>query len=477
MGFAVKKEEVSEPNHSQLNLAKRRLGRSELMVSPICFGSLRLTPENGIYKETLFKALSSGVHFIDTSGVYGNGASEMVIGEALREYFSLYPEQEGQVVLCTKMGLVQGATLQEMEMRHRQGQSVPGSYRLNERTSYCLTPEFIESQLTLSTRRLQSNKVNLVLLQNPEHLLKVLKSKDNFKAYLKRAFEHLEVEVAKGRIDHYGVSSSAFLKKEIASEFLDIDEMVQLAESISKNHHFSVVQVPFNLFETAPLFQQNQNKKTFFHAAKLHDLGILTNRPLTSHHRDKVHHFITFPGKDEVSVKGRMHKTLMEVIELEKELFEKLPHHKELKWGHLLRSNLNQISDWWKWNMYLQKQIMPSMQKSIEKLPHSPEWNHWKVNYVNHLHTLFGLVTDSLQAIANLRTNQICHYLNQECKVLEDETKLSNKVTRLYLSLPEIHSIVMGLSHPQHVQDLLELGEIPSEETTREILRMVKMQF
>ncbi len=477
MGLAAKNDDVVVPLRSHINLEKRRLGRSELMVSPICFGSLRLTPENGIYKETLFQALSSGVHFIDTSGAYGNGASEIVIGEALREYLALYPKQTEEIVLCTKRGLVQGATLQEMQMQHQRGAQIPGSYKISDRLRYCLTPEYIESQLTLSLRRLQSEKVNLVLIQNPEHLLKILKSKDNFMSYLRRAFEHLEVEVAKGRIGHYGISSSGFLKKEISKDFLDLEEIIALAESISPNHHFSVTQVPFNLFETTPLFQQNQNKKTFFHAAKLHDMGVLTCRPLTSHHRDKVHHFITFPGKDEVSVKGRMHKVLMEVIELEKELFEKLPEHNELKWGHLLRSNLNKISDWWKWNVYLQKQIMPSMQSSIEKLPHSPEWNHWKVNYVNRLHTLFGLVTDSLQGIANLRTNQICLYLNEECKVLEDENKLSNKVTRLYLSLPEIHSIVMGLSHPQHVADLLELGEVPDEETTREILDKVKMHF
>ena len=477
MAIAAQKNEVLHPFSGSLNLEKRRLGRTELMVSPICFGSLRLTPENGIYKETLYQALHSGIHFIDTSGAYGNGASEIVIGEALKEFLALNPDKREEITLCTKMGIVQGATLQEMQMRSQAGHNIPGSYKLSERTSYCLTPEFIESQLSLSIRRLQTEKVNLVLLQNPEYLLKILQSKDNFIAYLKRAFEHLEVEVSKGRISHYGISSSAFLKKEIAQNFLNINELVALAESISKKHHFSVIQVPFNLFETTPLFQQNQNKKTFFEAAKNHDLGVLTCRPLTSHHRDKVHHFITFPGNDEVSIKGRMHKVLMEVIELEKELFKKMPDHKELKWGHLLRTNLNKISDWWKWNVYLQKQILPSMQVSIERLPQSPEWNHWKVNYVNRLHTLFGLITESLQGIANLRTNQICHYLNKECKSLEDETKLSNKVTRLYLSLPEIHSIVMGLSHPQHIEDLMELGNIPKPETTRTILKKVKMRF
>ena len=475
MGLALKKDE--EFDHSKINLVKRRLGRTELMVSPICFGSLRLTPQNGIYKETLFKALESGIHFIDTSGTYGNGASEIVIGEGIREYVNEFPQAKSEIVLCTKMGLVQGATLQEMNKRASMGNKAPGLYKITDRASYCLTPEYIEAQLTMSLRRLQVNKVNIVLIQNPEYLLKVLGSKDNFFKYLRRAFEHLEVEVAKGRIDHYGISSSAFLKKEIAQDFLDVKEVFALAESISKKHHFSVTQVPFNLFETTPLFLKNQNDQTFFEAAKELDLGLLTCRPLTSHHRDKVHHFITFPGKDEVSVKGKLHKTLMDVIEMEKTLFSKLPQHKELKWGHLLRTNLHKISDWWKWNLYLQKQILPTLQTCIDKLPPNPEWNHWKINYVNSAHTLFGLITDSLQGIANLRTNQICHYLNEHGEGLKGETKLSNKVTRLYLSVPEISSIVMGLSNPQHVEDLLEMGEIPSNETTLKIFKSIKMRF
>lgn len=477
MGITEKSTEDIVQSQQLLQLEKRRLGRSNLMVSPICFGSLRLTPQNGIYKETLYKALQSGIHFIDTSGSYGNGASEILIGEVLQEFRAENPTDAKSIILCTKLGPVQGASLQDMERQSLKESDSFGIFKVNDRLSYCLTPEYIETQLTLSLRRLQVEKVNIVLIQNPENLLRTLPSKEAFSRYLRRAFEHLEVEVAKGRIDHYGISSSAFLKKEISQDFLSVDEIMKVAESISKKHHFSVVQIPFNLFETDPLFHQNQNKRTFFETTKAYDLGILTCRPLTSHHREKVHHFITFPDKDEVSIKGRLHQTLMEVIELEKDLFKKLPEHKELKWGHLLRSNLNTISDWWKWNLYLQKQILPSMQSCIEKLPHSHEWNHWKISYVNRLHTLFALITDSLQEIANLRTNQICHYLNKECSILEGESKLSNKVTRIYLALPEINSIVMGLSHPEHVDDLLAIGQVPNETLGRQILKKVKMHF
>lgn len=458
-------------------LQKRTLGRTGLLVSPVCFGSLRLTPENGIYKETLYQALQQGIHFIDTSGSYGNGASELLIGETLREYLQDHPQHTKDIVLCTKLGLVQGATLQELNRSNKQSKTHNGVYKLSDRLSYSLNPEHMENQITLSLRRLQVNKVNLVLLQSPEHLIKFFKKKEAFFQYLKRAFEHLEVEVAKGRIDHYGISSSAFIQKEISPQFLNVDEVVKLAQSISPRHHFSVVQVPFNLFETDPLFYENQNKRSFFMAASVHNLGVLTYRPLTAHHRNKVHHFITFPGKDEVSVKGRLHKTILDVVEMEKELHAKRSFHPDLNWGHTLRDHLSDISDWWQWNQYLQKEVFPSVNRGIESLPQSLDWNHWKISYINNIHTLFSLITDSLQGIANLRTNQICHYLNQECEVLSGDSKLSNKVTRLYLSLPEITSVVMGLSDPQHVTDLIELGSIPDPKTTYNILRKIKMHF
>ena len=92
MGLVATKEDLVFDQ--QLNLKRKRLGRSELMVPPLCFGSLRLTPENGIYKETLWKALCGGLHFIETSSVYGNGASEIIIGETLSEYFSLHPDEK-----------------------------------------------------------------------------------------------------------------------------------------------------------------------------------------------------------------------------------------------------------------------------------------------------------------------------------------------------------------------------------------------
>ncbi len=64
----------------------RRLGDSSLSVSEIALGSW-LTYSGGVDAQTaracVHKALSLGINFIDTANVYGRGAAETFLGEAL----------------------------------------------------------------------------------------------------------------------------------------------------------------------------------------------------------------------------------------------------------------------------------------------------------------------------------------------------------------------------------------------------------
>ncbi len=64
----------------------RKLGGSSLLVSEIALGSW-LTYSGGVDKATsracVRKALDLGINFIDTANIYGRGASESLLGEAL----------------------------------------------------------------------------------------------------------------------------------------------------------------------------------------------------------------------------------------------------------------------------------------------------------------------------------------------------------------------------------------------------------
>jgi aryl-alcohol dehydrogenase-like predicted oxidoreductase len=84
-----------------------RLGRSELMVSPIAFGTWQLGGEWGEFDEqravrAIWHARGLGINFFDTAQAYGFGASERLLAEALGDELR---ERREDVVIATKGGL------------------------------------------------------------------------------------------------------------------------------------------------------------------------------------------------------------------------------------------------------------------------------------------------------------------------------------------------------------------------------------
>jgi aryl-alcohol dehydrogenase-like predicted oxidoreductase len=66
----------------------RYLGRSALKVSPLSLGTMmfgQLTPDDEAFR-IIDKAREQGINFIDTADVYGNGASETVVGKGIKAH-------------------------------------------------------------------------------------------------------------------------------------------------------------------------------------------------------------------------------------------------------------------------------------------------------------------------------------------------------------------------------------------------------
>jgi aryl-alcohol dehydrogenase-like predicted oxidoreductase len=66
-----------------------RLGRSELQVSPIAFGTWQLGGDWGATDEeaavaAIRRAAAGGINFFDTAQAYGFGASESLLARALK---------------------------------------------------------------------------------------------------------------------------------------------------------------------------------------------------------------------------------------------------------------------------------------------------------------------------------------------------------------------------------------------------------
>ena len=129
-------------------LETTKLGRTDLTVSNVCFGTGGLTngpdadtPERVARAHDTVRAIfDSPVNFIDTSRIYGRGRSEQRIGDVIHERGGLPPGY----VLATKLDL-------DFETRRFDGAAARRSFTATTRTTRKWAP--IQSGTTTSTTR------------------------------------------------------------------------------------------------------------------------------------------------------------------------------------------------------------------------------------------------------------------------------------------------------------------------------------
>ncbi len=202
----------------------RPLGRTGWMVSEVSFGAWAIGGAWGQVSEkdalaALHQAVDSGVNFIDTADVYGDGRSERLIA-------ALKKERKEQIVVVTKAG------------RRLPRQTIEGYSREN------LT-DWIEDSL----RNLATDTLDLLQLHCPPTGL-----------YDRpEVFAILDDFVRAGKIRYYGVSV----------------EKVEEALRAIEHPNVQTVQIIFNCFRQRPA-------EFFFACAKQRQVGLLARVPLAS---------------------------------------------------------------------------------------------------------------------------------------------------------------------------------------------------
>jgi aryl-alcohol dehydrogenase-like predicted oxidoreductase len=202
----------------------RPLGRTGWKVSEVSFGAWAIGGAWGQVSDqealgALHKAIDSGVNFLDTADVYGDGRSERLIAQ-------LKKARKDDIVVATKAG------------RRLPKQTVEGYSREN------LTG-WIEDSL----RNLAADSLDLVQLHCPPTEI----------YYRPEIFGILDDLVKAGKVRYYGVSVEKVEEALKAIEFPNVQ----------------TVQIIFNIFRTRPA-------ELFFSQAKLKQVGILARVPLAS---------------------------------------------------------------------------------------------------------------------------------------------------------------------------------------------------
>ena len=203
----------------------RRLGRTDMTVSAISFGAWAIGGTWGSVDDAdslraLHAAVESGMNFIDTADVYGDGRSERLVAR-------LRKERPGQTIwVATKAG-------------RRLPKQTPEGYRRENLTAW----------VDRSLRNLEMDALDLLQLHCPHPAV-----------YDRpEVFGILDDLVREGKLRYYGVSVET------------VDEALQAL----RYPNVQTVQIIFNMFRFKPA-------ETFFPQAKARGVGILARVPLAS---------------------------------------------------------------------------------------------------------------------------------------------------------------------------------------------------
>jgi len=459
------------------------LGKTGYTVSICGFGSYRIDMGVKSHEKALTKAILSGINLIDTSANYSDGGSEKLIGKVLSELIEYRKLSRDEIIIVSKGGYIQGSNYDIASERENSGKPFPEVTKCAPDLWHCIHPEFLEDQITRSLERLNQKTIDVYLLHNPEYYLSYSQITDEErrrKEYYRRieqAFKHLEKEVDQGRIRYYGISSNTFGLPSNKSNFTSLEKVLEIANSISKDNHFAVVQLPVNLFEQGAVQNKNQSNgtKSFLQLAEESQLGVLVNRPLNAIIKNQLIRLADFPVTENRS-ENEISELIEDLSQQEKNLIEKYvnfisvsPSDRKqlidcLSLAEILKSNRKNFSNPGNFKEVKGYHLIPRANYAINLLgKHFDDDN--TVRYLRNYAVTVNILLDSIQSSIAKKQNEKNRNIHQKIDIhLSDEQKklaLSQKAVLMINSLTGVTATLVGMRSEEYVNDVI--GSIMSD--------------
>ncbi len=429
---------------SRFKVSPRIFGRTGLLVSPIGFGGYRIQEGQPEQEQALELALESGYNLIDTSSNYADGSSERLIGKTLEKLLAKGKIQREQIVIVTKAGYLQGENLGLAQEKESQGEPFSEVVKISKDLWHCISPEFLEDQITRSLERLKTDQIDVLLLHNPEYFLKKGSDQKEYYSRIRKAFLHLETEAKKKRIQFYGISSNTFGFPETSPEFTSLGRVLSIADEIGPENHFAAIQLPLNLLEPGGALEVNNQRKTVLELAEERETAVLVNRPLNAITGHELIRLADFTSHPEEELGRELGAAFEETMRLEENCPD--PHAlpmDRIAWGHILHEHFEELSDLEKWRRVLTYQAIPTLQMAEKSAPESPALQRWIVEHQAACIRLFQAFSAFAENRSAQRSREIAGQLDRICPELRTSPTLSRKVLRLYQSVPGVRCVLV----------------------------------
>jgi uncharacterized protein len=466
----------------------RAMGRSNLVGSEIGFGCYRIDAEDEEHRKALLQALRHGCNLIDTSTNYSDGSSETCVGLVLEQAIKEKLLTREQVIVVSKAGYLQGRNLEIAQQREIERSPLEDVVKYMDGCWHCIHPDFLSEQIGRSLQRLNLDCIDVYLLHNPEYFfadathrqvkepLPVLRGQ--FYERIRKAFAHLEEEVANGRIGCYGVSSNTFGAIAGDPEGTSLWEMWHIAAEVAKrrtgdanDHHFSFAQLPANLFEGCGMLVRNNgidHTHTAMEFAKERNIALLVNRPLNSIVNGSLVRLADYDiegGHTQLDIKALAEQVSKKEMTFMETLAGQLPKdfsgkpERLFAWGsELSKTSLDSIG-LEQWHQIQSQYIIPQVHSVVRSLNQyfenhfTTEWCEWRDVYLSEMKKLLKMIekdcTKRSQSVSNNISQRLDPFLPEDMR----KYMLSQKSLAVLANTEGVSCVLNGMRSEAYVRD------------------------
>ena len=489
-GFATQEGTISYGEQRSL-LDYVELNGTGMLASQAGFGCYRLDHADPEHEKSLRKALLSGINLIDTSSNYGDGGSEELVGGVLAEIINSGDISREAVIVVSKGGYLQGQNYQLSQERKGQGKPFRDLVLYGDGLEHCIHPEFLEDQLSRSLERLKLSTLDFYLLHNPEYYLSwasktgvpLEDARQEYYNRIEQAFQHLENEVARERVRFYGISSNTFPSPAADPEFTSLEKVWEIAQSLSSDHHFRLIQLPMNLLETGAITEKNQvNGQSILQFARDKKLGVLVNRPLNAISDNRLLRLAEVEARRRASDKeiaDRIAGLICSEEILRNKIINKL--HLTPSWqsqlmeqvaiGAVLKQHWQNFGTYERWRELQKYYFLPGVKEVFQFLKGQEipgeDISLWVNSHMGKLEVLLDAVGSTYAVEAGKRCDQLKKQLASVDTDWAKAPTLSQMAIRALRSTAGITTVLVGMRRQSYVEDVLEELARPIENKGR----------
>ncbi|NPA66813.1 MAG: aldo/keto reductase [Epsilonproteobacteria bacterium] len=406
------------------------------------FGTYRISDTNQAHLDALSEAIRGGIKLIDTSTNYFNGGAERAIGKVLSKFDESVKDE---IQIVSKFGYIQGDLLSEYTQENSDLKAlICDVVEYSPECFHCIDQEFVSHQLSCSLERLQCDKIDCYLVHNPEYYIldainKGIKKETYTKEMQNRLFESfvaLEKEVQNGRINGYGVSSNSFAKPKNDPEFLEYENLLDLAHEAAlaagnETHSFTTIELPINIIEKQGLHV------TFW--AKENNLRVLSNRPLNAVYNGKMYRLSEYDESRDY------YMYLNELLEFcDNELLR--PVYNLI---NQLDESIHKFEFVGDYDTFIHTQVLPHLQRSLQDID-----GDTREKLIAYLDLFLSEYRQMVEYESGRRTKEELKRFFKNCN-----EPIQNCALKYLLEQESIDYVLVGARRVRYVYDLLALRD------------------